>query len=515
VTGAVLVAVLSQFLAVAVLEVVQQVLPAGVLGSDLDACGFQFRLGSRRGFLAGPEVAQPLYLVLEVAAAVLGCVGEFFDRIRVAVELRDDGQLVKGQWILPGRGRHRGFRAGDRLNCLGLAALELQRLLHRPGSHAEVTLRGYWSHIKRLFLPAFGHVPLDKLRGPAHINTMFDGVAENARIRAAKASDDPAVQKTVAGKRETGPATMQRIRATLRSALSDAANDEHPLIAANPARAKAVRLKAAPRPLARVWTDERVTAFWTRYAEATKEMTKTRDKLDVWLSAAMRPYPVMVWTPLQTGVFLDAISDDRLYAMWHLVVFTGMRRGEVAGVRWPDVDLDGALVHVETELVQVGWDVEEDTPKTEASAAPVPFDKSTVTLLRAWRKVRMADQLAVGPDWVSSGRVFTKMSGAALHPERITRMFQQAFDAELPPIRLHDLRHGAATIAHAAGADIKAIQALLRHASHSITADTYTIVLQESQSALAEGMSGVVPRLRAVASRDSAGTSGSTTAAHP
>lgn len=83
-------------------------------------------------------------------------------------------------------------------------------------------------------------------------------------------------------------------------------------------------------------------------------MTKTRDKLDVWLSAEMRPYPVMVWAPAQTGVFLDAVSDDRLYAMWHLFTFTGMRRGEVAGVRWSDVDLDRAVVHVETELVQMG-----------------------------------------------------------------------------------------------------------------------------------------------------------------
>jgi integrase len=76
-------------------------------------------------------------------------------------------------------------------------------------------------------------------------------------------------------------------------------------------------------------------------------------------------------------------------------------------------------------------------------------------------------------------------------------MFERAaFRAHLPPIRLHDLRHGAATLAHAAGADIKAIQAMLRHANLSITADTYTTVLHESQAALAEGIASVVPRLR-------------------
>jgi integrase len=213
-------------------------------------------------------------------------------------------------------------------------------------------------------------------------------------------------------------------------------------------------------------------------------------------------------------MFLDAVADDRLYAMWHLFAFTGMRRGEMAGLRWPDIDLANSVLHIETELVQLGWEVDEDTPKTEASAAPVPIDKQAVALLKAWRKAQMADQAAMGPDWAKSGRVFTQLSGAALHPARITAMFErEAFDAQLPPIRLHDLRHGAATLAHAAGADIKAIQAMLRHANLAITADTYTTVLQETQSALAEGMGSVVPRLRPVS--DPSDTLGPTTAPQP
>lgn len=377
----------------------------------------------------------------------------------------------------------------------------------RAGDLSRNTVRGYRSHIKRLFLPAFGHVPLDRLR-PSHIAAMFDGIAvENARIGAAHSSDDPAVRKSVAGKRETGPATMQRIRATLRSALGEASTSDQPLIAVNPA--KAVRLKAPPRPTPRVWTPERVAAFWAMYAEASDGMTITKQKLDTWLSLELRPFPVMVWTPQQIGAFLDAVADDRLFAMWHLFAVTGMRRGEMAGLRWADVDLDHAVLHIETELVQLGWEVDEDTPKTEASAAPVSLDAGSVALLRAWRKAQMADQLAMGGDWVNSGRVFTQLVGKSLHPERITRMFQRAaFDARLPPIRLHDIRHGAATLAHATGADLKAIQSLLRHASLSITADTYTTVLQESQAALVTDIARSIPRLRAVG--DSGETPGPT-----
>ncbi len=135
-----------------------------------------------------------------------------------------------------------------------------------------------------------------------------------------------------------------------------------------------------------------------------------------WKRLSRRPWPVMVWTPAQTGTFLDAVADDRLYAMWHLFAFTGMRRGEIAGLRWADVDLTSGLLHVETQLVQLGWEVDEDTPKTEASAAPVSIDKPAVAVLRAWRKAQMADQAAMGHGWVSSGRVFTQLSGAAFHP---------------------------------------------------------------------------------------------------
>lgn len=83
--------------------------------------------------------------------------------------------------------------------------------------------------------------------------------------------------------------------------------------------------------------------------------------------------------------------------------------------------------------------------------------------------------------------------------DRITDIFEwAAFKAGLPPIRLHDLRHGAASLAHAAGADMKAISHMLGHSSLSITADTYTSVFEEADAELAESMRHVVPRSRAV-----------------
>jgi integrase len=147
--------------------------------------------------------------------------------------------------------------------------------------------------------------------------------------------------------------------------------------------------------------------------------------------------------------------------------------------------------------VQLGWEATASTPKTEASDATVALDKDTVVVLKAWRKAQLAERLRWGKAWTDTGHVFTAERGGPLHPDRITDIFEwAAFKAGLPPIRLHDLRHGAASIAHAAGADLKAISHLLRHSSITITADTYTSVFGEADSELAENMSRLAPRSR-------------------
>jgi integrase len=98
------------------------------------------------------------------------------------------------------------------------------------------------------------------------------------------------------------------------------------------------------------------------------------------------------------------------------------------------------------------------------------LDKASIAALKAWRKRQAAEQLAAGDRW-AGGRVFTQPDGRAYHPDRLTDMFQRhAFDVALPPVRLHDARHLAATLAHAAGGSMKDIQAMLRHASYAITA---------------------------------------------
>jgi hypothetical protein len=100
---------------------------------------------------------------------------------------------------------------------------------------------------------------------------------------------------------------------------------------------------------------------------------------------------------------------------------------------------------------------------------------------------------------VETGRVFTKENGEMLHPAIVTRRFVELYEEiGLPPVRLHDLRHGAATPAHAAGADLKDIQEMLGHSSITITADTYTSLLPEADLAIVEAAARLVPRAHRV-----------------
>ncbi|MFL4494709.1 tyrosine-type recombinase/integrase [Streptomyces sp. VTCC 41912] len=344
--------------------------------------------------------------------------------------------------------------------------------------------------------PRIGHLRLDRLR-VSHLSEMFEAIAEanvgitegnatrcraiedlaeipwKGRVhRARRQVLKAAIAEMDPFRRVATPATRQRIRSTLRAALNAAIAQQ--LITFNPA--SHVELEAGKRPKALVWTEERIL-HWKRTGE--------------------KPSPVMVWTPEHTGLFLDHVAEDRLYALWHLIVFRGLRRGEACGQRWTDTHLDDGRITVAKQLVVSGWEVYEDDPKTDAGARTIALDSDPVRALKRHRIQQDKDREEWGSAWAETGRVFTKENGEILHPANVTRRFiELCEEIGLQPIRLHDLRHGAATLAHAAGADLKDIQEMLGHSSIAITADTYTSLLPETDRAIAEAAARLVPRAR-------------------
>jgi integrase len=332
------------------------------------------------------------------------------------------------------------------------------------------TRRSYEEHLRLYLKPGLGHHRLADLDTTA-VEDLYAALRQLGGDIGAKPS--PTLARIL--ERRTTPATVlsaatiRRVHATLMSALNTAAKRR--LIAFNPAAF--VELESGRRPKAVVWTDARVA---------------------IWRTTGERP-KVAVWTPAQTGAFLDHASDDRLYPLFHLVVFRGLRRGEAVGLRWTDVDLEALTVTVSQQIVQLGWQTERGAPKTDSGARTIALDADTAEILRAHRDRQELECEAWGQGWVSTGLVFTREDGSELHPATVTARFHRLVrDADLPPVRLHDLRHGAATLALAGGTHLKVVSEMLGHSSIGITADTYTSVLPEVARAAAEAVARLVPR---------------------
>ena len=110
-----------------------------------------------------------------------------------------------------------------------------------------------------------------------------------------------------------------------------------------------------------------------------------------------------VWRPEELKEFLAATTDDRLYALWVVLLTTGLRRSEVAGLRWDDVELDRKTLAVRHTRVAVDYRVEDSEPKSGKSRRLVALDDPTVLALRQHRKRQLEERLAAGPVWQDSG----------------------------------------------------------------------------------------------------------------
>lgn len=189
-----------------------------------------------------------------------------------------------------------------------------------------------------------------------------------------------------------------------------------------------------------------------------------------------------VWTAEQARAFLAAATDDRHGAIYDLDLNTGLRRGELAGLRWEDVDLDRAQLAVRRNRVSVDHTVHDGVPKSR-KARTVDLDADTVAMLRAHRRRQLEERLKWGEAWTDTGLVFTREDGTALHPTTITWHLKRLTKlAKVPTIRLHDLRHTHATLGLAAGVPVKVMQERLGHASSQITLDLYSHVIPGMQA---------------------------------
>ena len=218
-----------------------------------------------------------------------------------------------------------------------------------------------------------------------------------------------------------------------------------------------------------------------------------------WKVTGLRPSPVMVWTPDQAGRFLDYAEDHDLvlYPMYALMLHRGLRRGKAIGLRDLDLDLDTGTAVISQQITTVGYQPVTKKVKTEAGERTITLDHTTTTITRSHLARRARWQLVSGPAWPRTGLVYVQPDGTPWHPDTVTKRFDDLVTTSgLPPIRLHDLRHCAATYLKASGADLQDIKETLGHSTITLTSDTYTSVIQEleTERAKADAAAALVPR---------------------
>ena len=273
---------------------------------------------------------------------------------------------------------------------------------------ATTAYRYAW-FVERCIIPAIGDIPLRRLRAD-HLDDLYESLA----LSRGRDGDGLA------------PKTIQEVHMIVRAALDLAVERE--LVVRNVAHGARARRRPPTRAAARVWN-----------------------------AAELR-------------TFLHAARSQRLYPALHLAACTGMRRGEVAGLKWSDLDTSGERLSISRTLQNVGGTPVEFGVKTRASRRTVELDRATVNELRRWRQRLHRDGLPHGrDDWM-----FCNASGRFPDPESIGQLFDRVVRRSgLPRIRFHDLRHTHASLLIADGAPIKVVSERLGHAHPAYTMHTY------------------------------------------
>lgn len=239
------------------------------------------------------------------------------------------------------------------------------------------------------------------------------------------------------------------------------------------------------------------TILRSALADATRKSIVTRNAADAAsppsAKAAKAPEQAW-WTPDELRRFLASVAGEEHYALFRTAAMTGMRRGEVCGLRWSDVDIDAGRLEVRQQIVTVDHvPMVSEHPKTDSGRRTVDLDPATVAVLRAQRAAQATTRLAMGAGYTDRGFVFAQVDGSHLHPESVGHVFaRRVARSGLPRIRFHDLRHSHAAHLIAARRDCLEISRRLGHANPAFTMSKYGHLMPKADSEAAAAVAALV-----------------------
>lgn len=216
-----------------------------------------------------------------------------------------------------------------------------------------------------------------------------------------------------------------------------------------------------------------------------------RNVADLVKAPPMGKRPMHVYTPEQARRFLEAAKGDRLEALYVVALSTGMREGEMLALKWRDVDLEAGVIQVQTTLKLSERGTRTiGKPKTSGSRRKVMLTPTAIAALKAHHVRQLEEHLQAGSGWQETDLVFSNTIGKSLDPTNVYKYQYRPLirKAGLPLIRLHDLRHTAATLLLLSGTHPKVVSELLGHSSINITLNLYSHVLPDMQASATSAM---------------------------
>jgi integrase len=277
-----------------------------------------------------------------------------------------------------------------------------------------------------------GRVALRELNA-AHLNRLYAELLIEGKVRQAGG---------------LSPSSVRRIHAMLRKALNDA----------------------------------------VRWGHLQRNVTLLADPPSQRVVKASRRRGMQTWRPTELLAFLDSTREHEHHPMWCFFSATGMRRSEVLGLRWAEVDLAAGTTTVRHTVLATAYGFEpQDDQKTQGAARTLHLDRRTVAMLTRHRHTQNDASLALGSAWQDHGLVFPQADGRWWNPPAISLAFRRAVKrAGVTPIRLQDVRHTHASLLLAAGINPKVASERLGHSSVAFTLDTYAHVMPGMQPDAAE-----------------------------
>jgi len=186
------------------------------------------------------------------------------------------------------------------------------------------------------------------------------------------------------------------------------------------------------------------------------------------------------WDKRQVNKFLETTRDHKYFILHYLALNTGMRRGELLGLQWKDINLDKKRIEVKRQLARTDKGLIFKKVKTKSGNRTIPITDDVVRELKQHKILQGEDRLALGEAYQDNDLVGCNGIGNPIDPRNLVRDFKEIIEeAGLPEIRFHDMRHTFSTLFLQAGGSIKTLQQILGHSSITVTIDTYSHVTEE------------------------------------